>query len=74
MSKENIQVPKVNGLQVKAKYTDETVITFGVHKGKKLANVPADYLLFLHREGKCSAQLKEYIDDNMEVLKKEGKK
>lgn len=39
--------------------TDESIMPFGKHKGVKLANVPADYLLFLHKEGFCRGELKE---------------
>lgn len=46
---------------------------FGKYKGTKLANVPAEYLLWLHGNG-ISPQhqsLKDYIEDNMDVLKQE---
>jgi len=44
---------------------------FGIHKGKKLANVPASYLLFLHKNGKCFPALKNYITDNLDALDQE---
>ncbi len=53
-------------------YTDETVLTFGKYKGEKLANIPAEYLLWLYDNKKVFKQpLKNYIERNMEVLKKE---
>lgn len=53
-------------------YTDTTVLTFGMHKNKALANIPAAYLLYLYDNNKTSdAGLKKYIENNMEVLRKE---
>lgn len=44
---------------------------FGQYKGKALESVPASYLLWLYREGKCPANLKQYIESNKDVLEKE---
>lgn len=54
-------------------YTDETAMTFGIHKGEKLANVPADYLMFLYRESKLTEPLKKYIEENKDILIAEEK-
>lgn len=58
-------------------YKDDTVLTWGAHKGKKLANVPAHYLLWVYNQDWMKSPtrselkaLKEYINDNMELLKK----
>lgn len=51
--------------------TDESIMPFGKHKGTKLANVPADYLLFCYQTYKLSAPLKKYIEDNMDSIKQE---
>lgn len=53
---------------------DTDLMPFGKHQGKALANVPADYLLWLYREGKVNKEIKQYIEDNLDVLKKEAKK
>jgi len=53
------------------KYTDTTLMPFGKYKGKELQDIPASYLLWLYNEGLNHLQLKEYIEDNMEVLEKE---
>lgn len=53
--------------------TDESIMPFGKHKGKKMANVPASYLLWLYENGKCFGEFKEYIIDNLDVLKSEIK-
>lgn len=62
-------------------YDDNTLMPFGKHKDKKLANVPSGYLLWLHGEllkksetkalNNMERSLRNYIDENMEVLKKE---
>lgn len=51
--------------------TDESIMPFGKHKGTKLANVPADYLLFCYQNYKLIAPLKKYIEDNMDSIKQE---
>ena len=51
--------------------TDESLMPFGKFKGKRLANVPARYLLYLYRESIVYGDLKAYIEDNFEVLEKE---
>jgi uncharacterized protein (DUF3820 family) len=52
---------------------DNSIMPFGKYKGQKLANIPGDYLLWLYKENKCFGQLKEYIEENKEVLNKEVK-
>ena len=60
--------------------TDESPMPFGLHEGKAMANVPADYLLFLWEKnsnkrtyGKMSDVL-VYINDNLDALRKETNK
>ncbi|PPL04962.1 Putative quorum-sensing-regulated virulence factor [Parapedobacter indicus] len=53
--------------------TDASLMPFGIHKGKRLIDVPAKYLIWLYDENKCSGALKDYIEDNMDALKKETK-
>jgi uncharacterized protein (DUF3820 family) len=50
---------------------DNSKMPFGKYQNEKLANVPASYLLWLHKERKCYGELKKYIEDNMDVLKSE---
>jgi uncharacterized protein (DUF3820 family) len=54
-----------------SKIKDSTVIKFGKHKGKTFENVPAEYLLFLGRSEDCSQEIRDYIDENFDVLMKE---
>lgn len=45
---------------------------FGKHKGIRMIDVPADYLLWLHdQEWAKKGQVHEYIINNMDSLKKE---
>lgn len=53
--------------------TDQSIIKFGVHRGKALANVPASYLLYLHGLEKVSPSLKDYIEDNYVPLEAQKK-
>lgn len=56
------------------KYTDETLMPFGKFKGKKLANVDADYLMWWYRENRHQGHpLQKYIEENLEVLKAQEK-
>ena len=53
--------------------TDDSILEFGnLHKGKKLINVPASYLLFVYENNYNTGKaLRAYIEDNMDVLKKQ---
>lgn len=53
--------------------TDESLMPWGLHKGKKMANVPDHYLKWLYQEGKCWGEVKKYIEENADVLKIELK-
>ena len=57
-----------------AALTDKSIMPWGKHQGKEMANVPADYLLWLYDNNKCSGDVKAYIEDNIDVLKSEIKK
>ncbi|MCO5238851.1 MAG: DUF3820 family protein [Chitinophagaceae bacterium] len=56
------------------KLTDYSIMSFGIHKGKPLIKVPAHYLIWLYENNKCNEALREYIKENMDVLKHEAKK
>ena len=55
-------------------FTDRTPMPFGRYKDKAMANVPAPYLLWLHREGCDHPGVKKYIDENLDCLIKENSK
>lgn len=51
---------------------DNTVLDFGQYAGTKLANVPAEWLLWYYNDSdRFNTELVEYIEDNLDVLKKE---
>lgn len=52
---------------------DTDKMPWGLHKGKAMVNVPAKYLIWLLENNKCSGDVKKYIEDNIDVLKKEAK-
>lgn len=54
--------------------TDETIMPWGAHKGKKMANVPDYYLKWIYENNKCSPEIKAYIEDNAQSLKIQIKK
>lgn len=50
---------------------DYSRMPFGKYKNEKMANVPPDYLLWLYNEGKCFGEVRQYIQENLSVLKEE---
>ena len=53
---------------------DDSLMPWGIHKGKKMEKVPAAYLLWLYDNKKCGeGNVKDYIIDNLDVLEKEKK-
>lgn len=54
-------------------FTDESLMPFGQHKGKKLVDVPAKDLIWLY-ENEKSGKITEYIKENLEVLKVQAKR
>lgn len=54
-----------------AKLNDSSFMPFGKWTGTRMANVPADYLLWLYDNKKCNAEVAEYIKENIDVLKKQ---
>lgn len=53
-------------------FSDQSIMPFGKHKGEKLANVPASYLLWLYENNKCYGSIRGYIVENLEVIKKQN--
>jgi uncharacterized protein (DUF3820 family) len=51
---------------------DNTPMPFGKYQGKAMVNVPAVYLIWLFDNGCSHAGVKKYIQDNLEILKKEA--
>ena len=53
------------------KMDDKSIMPFGKHKGEKMANVPAEYLIWLFVNNKCYGDLLGYIKVNEVNLKQE---
>lgn len=53
---------------------DDSPMPFGKYKGDKMANVPASYLMWLYDENKCNKEVRDYIEDNLDVIKDEIKR
>ncbi len=52
---------------------DTFIMPFGKHKGEKIVNVPAEYLLFMFESNKLFGTTKQYVSENLDVLRKEKK-
>ena len=50
---------------------DNSRMPFGKYKNEKLANVPPDYLLWLYENSNIYGELKNYIKQNIDILKEE---
>jgi uncharacterized protein (DUF3820 family) len=56
-----------------SKLNDNSLMLTGTYKGKPLCKIPASYLLSCYNKSKLDNDLKEYIEENMDVLKCEVK-
>lgn len=57
--------------------TDDSLMPFGKHKGIKMCNVPASYLIWLYENTNrkdLNTEIAHYIKDNLDVLKQEVKR
>jgi uncharacterized protein (DUF3820 family) len=54
--------------------TDQSLMPFGQHKGEKLANIPARYMLYIFENFQLHDNLKAYIKKNKDVLEAEVKR
>lgn len=52
---------------------DESPMPYGKHEGKAMIDVPADYLLWLYDNDRCSGSVKAYIEECIDALRKEVK-
>ncbi len=53
---------------------DNSEMPYGQYKGKKMANIPAKYLLWAYDQHWCKGDVKQYIEDNFEALKTESER
>lgn len=50
---------------------DSDLMPFGKYKGKEMEDVPAQYLLWLYSEGCDNEYVIDYVEENLDVLRKE---
>ena len=48
--------------------TDTSAMPYGKYKGRPMLGVPADYLLWLHENGKCSEGVARYVEENKAAI------
>ncbi|MDR2004100.1 MAG: DUF3820 family protein [Prevotella sp.] len=48
---------------------DDSLMPSGTYQGRKMADVPDDYLLWLYDNNKCSAAVRWYIERNLDAIK-----
>ncbi len=53
---------------------DDDWMPYGKHSDKKMANVPASYLLWCYENKKIRNDVAWYVERNMDVLKEEVKR
>lgn len=53
---------------------DDSLMPTGMHKGVRMEDVPAEYLLKQSKNPLCQVQVKAYIEDNLDVLKVQVKR
>ena len=53
------------------KVTHNTPLWFGRYRGKKLKEIPSRYLLWLIEKDFTTGQMRKYLKENAEILKRE---
>jgi len=55
--------------------TDKSLMPYGKHKGVAMANVPAEYLLWMRgnipQDDDLNKSIRAYIEDNIDLLEEE---
>lgn len=54
--------------------TDNSKMPYGQHKGRAMVCVPAKDLLWLYENNKAFQGVKEYVEENKDVLKSQVKR
>jgi uncharacterized protein (DUF3820 family) len=49
--------------------TDETIVPFGKHKGKKAGEVPNGYWLYMYDRNKLTGEWKKYAEQQVPILR-----
>lgn len=43
---------------------------YGVHKGKRMCDIPSSYLIWLYENNRCTPAVKQYIESNITSIRK----
>ena len=54
-----------------ARLTDESKMPYGKHKGTKMADVPADYLMYCYDNNLMSTLVRLYVEEYYDAIQKE---
>jgi len=52
---------------------DDDLMPSGKHKGTKMKDVPANYLLYIHENNMASERVEQYIIANLDVIIQQAK-
>lgn len=53
------------------KLNDKSPMPYGKFKNVPMANIPADYLIWLYENNKCTYPVSVYVKENIDALRKE---
>jgi uncharacterized protein (DUF3820 family) len=59
---------------MKVSLTDDSIMKFGKHKGKRLGDIPQGYFVYLYDMKMVTGQMKKYIENSVPFLKSTQKK
>lgn len=45
---------------------DKSIMPFGVHSGKKMIEVPDDYLIWIYKNKKATKDILDYVEDTFD--------
>lgn len=53
--------------------TDNDLMPSGKHQGIRMEDVPAKYLMYIYDNNMCNQLVKNYINDNLDVILEQAK-
>ncbi len=51
------------------KLTDESIMPYGLHKGKQMKDIPQGWFIFHHDRGWLKGDVKDYAEENVPILR-----
>lgn len=52
---------------------DDSLMPSGKHVGERMIDIPARYLLYVYDNNMCSKLVRNYIEENLDVIKSQAK-